>query len=89
MKTKIIHATHAAEQRDRDNYQDGFNSNKLSIDQISQLIEQTAPYANFLVLADQMRFAMIKALEKQGHYVNTIQDLHSKEWYTLIKWPEI
>jgi hypothetical protein len=88
---KLITATQAAEGRDQDNYPSEHIS-VLTIDQISQMIEEAMPYTNFIVLEGLLYDTKIEnELKKAGYTVETMGYIGSvnKEYYTIIQWPII
>lgn len=67
---------------------DAYDVHTLNAGQVSQQIEQTAPYTDFLVLKGLMESDLIEALEAKGFYVNTMIDESARRNYTLIRWFE-
>lgn len=92
MKGKFITAKEAVAARD--NRPDMYDVNVVKEDELSQLIEETAVYTNFLVLKGlPKKYNFISKWERRGFYVNTFQNFDGKpegvnDWYTLIKWPK-
>jgi hypothetical protein len=64
--------------------EDGHGAN-LSIDRIEQLINETRPYTDRVVLNGWAPVKTIEHFQKVGYYVNTIQDADNKDNYTVIK----
>jgi len=65
---------------------DHYDSEALSLSQIEQLIEETKPYTDFVVLKGNVCGDYIEKLEGvYGHYCNTMQDSETKDEYTVIK----
>lgn len=67
---------------------DAYDVHTLNAGQVSQQIEQTAPYTDFLVLKGLMESDLIEALEANGFYVNTMIDESARRNYTIIRWSE-
>lgn len=83
-KQQFITALQAAELRDQNNYPQ-FDANSISLDRLNQLIEQEAPYTNFIVLKGRMRADRIELLE-MNHYAVDQPDCMD---ITVINWPII
>lgn len=64
---------------------DGYSSD-MSIDRIEQLLEETKPYTDRLVLNGWAPMETIEHFQARGHYVNTFEDPDNKDQYTVIKW---
>jgi hypothetical protein len=64
--------------------EDGYSAD-LSTDRIEQLIEETKPYTDRLVLNGWAPVKTIEHFQKADYYVNTIQDADNKDKYTIIK----
>lgn len=85
----LITATQAAELRDQHNYPSE-HITALSLGQISQMIEEAAPYTNFIVLDGLLFDGKIAGpLTDVGYYIDTLIAHDSKEVFTLIQWPTI
>jgi len=65
--------------------EDGYSAD-MSVDRIEQLIEETRPHTDRLVLNGWAPMKTIEYFQKLGHYINTIQDADNKDNYTIIKW---
>lgn len=65
--------------------EDGYSS-EISIDRIEQLIDETKPYTDRLVLNGWAPIETIQHFWVLGHYVNTFEDPDNKDQYTVIKW---
>lgn len=72
----------------RDPLEDGYSS-EISIDRIEQLVEETKPYTDRLVLNGWAPMETIEHFQARGHYVNTFEDPDNKDQYTVIKWGRI
>lgn len=66
---------------------DHYDGESLTLNQIIQLIEETKPYTDFIVLKGLVSGDILQALEgpKYKLYVNTMQDSVTKNNYTVIK----
>jgi len=66
---------------------DHYDGESLTLDQIVQLIEETKPYTDFVVLRGLVSGDILNILEgpKYKFYVNTMQDSVTKDDYTVIK----
>jgi len=66
---------------------DHYDGESLSLDQIFQLIEETRPYTDFVVLKGLVSGDILQALDgpKYKFYVNTMQDPRTLDDYTVIK----
>lgn len=84
MKSKIITADEAKKLRGE--LPDAYDTDHLSLDQVAQQIEQTAPYTDRLVLKNLISPKFIFRLEADGFYVNTMIDESAREHYTIISW---
>jgi hypothetical protein len=82
----LITAFEAAELRDRDNYPSE-DINDLDLDQISQMIEEAAPYTNFLYLKGKPTDNIYQQLIDAKYRVDKIGTVEGR--YTRIVWPEI
>jgi hypothetical protein len=65
--------------------EDGYSAN-MSFDNIYQLVEETGPYTDRLVLNGLAEYSTIEAFEDLGCYVNTMRDESDGSNYTVIKW---
>jgi hypothetical protein len=85
---KLITAFEAAELRDRDNYPSE-DINDLDLDQISQMIEEAAPYTNFITLKGHLpsNDKERKLIYNKYNVIRLMEPDYT--YYTLIQWPEI
>jgi hypothetical protein len=65
---------------------DGYDAFKINYGQLCQLIEETGPYTDFLVLKNLLKWSWINKLERKGYYVNFFEELRTKQSFTLISW---
>lgn len=84
MKNNTITAKAAREMRG--SLPDTFDAYTLTWDQIVQLIEQSAPFSDVLILKNLAAYDHLKRLEGVGFYVNTLHDPEADEHYTVIRW---
>lgn len=87
-KKKSVIAITAAEARAlrRTDLKDMLDVDGLSAGDVTQLIEQSGPFTDSLILKNLAPWDLLKALEKQGFYVNTMIDESAKNNYTVIVW---
>ncbi len=71
------------------NLPDGYDAFTINYGQLCQLIEETAPYTDFLVIKYPIKWKWLKRLKKKGYFVNSMKERITQQEFTFISWKKM